>query len=497
MPTRRVFLFLAPVLLALAALVAALSLPQARHEVPPDRESAKSTAFHEPARDSAEERATSIKLGETIQEGVSIAVRVGHVGKKKASEAPFREGDDVKLGIEIQDATSSLPITRAHPAGWLVKDDDASGADDPRKTANLVKALLEARYFTRATLDFNSYYVLTLNEDSISVVDPLYGFGGMKLLALVPLGGRGADWALAEENDRLFVTVPEANRVVVIDTRSWEIVGKVATPPGPSRIGLQPGSRSVWVACESSSGSVAACIDVEGLKVVAKVNLESGPHDLAFQADGRFLVVSNAQAGSVTIIETGRPEAAVDLPTAPRPVSVAYSDLAHRFWIAHEGEGAIVAVDPEQRQSRPIATTGLALSHLRFTPDGRLALAVGAAGGQVVVLDATRGREVQRGRVDGEPERISFSENFAYIRRRSSPMLRAIPLEGLGVAGRALADVEIPMGSGPLGQFQYPTPADGIVLVPGGGALLAVNGPDRSVHYYKEGMQRSDGLLSS
>jgi hypothetical protein len=100
---------------------------------------------------------------------------------------------------------------------------------------------------------------------------------------------------------------------------------------------------------------------------------------------------------------------------------------------------------------------------------------------------------VQRGRVDGKPERIAFSEGFAYIRRRSSPMLRGLPLEGLGSAGGEPPGVEIPMGSGPLGQTRFPTPADGIVTVPGGGALLVVSGPDRSVHYYKEGMSAPIG----
>jgi hypothetical protein len=109
------------------------------------------------------------------------------------------------------------------------------------------------------------------------------------------------------------------------------------------------------------------------------------------------------------------------------------------------------------------------------------------------VIDASSGRIIQEGKVDGEPDRISFSEGFAYLRRRSSPMLRAIPLSGLGFAGRELPQIELPMGSGPLGRFPFSTPADSIVPVPGGSAMLVVNCEDRSVHYYKEGMSAPMG----
>ena len=46
-------------------------------------------------------------------------------------------------------------------------------------------------------IDFNQYYVVALNDDAtVTVVDPLSGFGGTKLLALVTLPGPGADWCL-------------------------------------------------------------------------------------------------------------------------------------------------------------------------------------------------------------------------------------------------------------------------------------------------------------
>ena len=76
-------------------------------------------------------------------------------------------------------------------------------------------------------IDFNQYYVVALNDDAtVTVVDPLSGFGGTKLLALVTLPGPGADWALAAGGRRLYVSVPAADRVTAIDTLTWTIAGE-------------------------------------------------------------------------------------------------------------------------------------------------------------------------------------------------------------------------------------------------------------------------------
>ena len=56
------------------------------------------------------------------------------------------------------------------------------------------KSMVNASVMSPADLDLNVYYVLTLNGNgTIGVVDPLFGYGGTKLLAMVPLkspGGR-------------------------------------------------------------------------------------------------------------------------------------------------------------------------------------------------------------------------------------------------------------------------------------------------------------------
>ena len=76
----------------------------------------------------------------------------------------------------------------------------------------------------RPDVDLNSYYILALNKSAdISVIDPLLGFGGSKLLTLVMMKSPGEDWVLTKDGEKLFVTLPAINQVAVIDTRSWKV----------------------------------------------------------------------------------------------------------------------------------------------------------------------------------------------------------------------------------------------------------------------------------
>ena len=67
------------------------------------------------------------------------------------------------------------------------------------KIASYVQGSMRAR----PDVDLNSYYILALNESAdISVIDPLLGYGGSKLLTLVMLKSPGEDWVLSNDGEK-------------------------------------------------------------------------------------------------------------------------------------------------------------------------------------------------------------------------------------------------------------------------------------------------------
>ena len=94
---------------------------------------------------------------------------------------------------------------------------------------------------SRPDVDLNTFYLLALNEQAnISVIDPLLGFGGSKLLAMILLKSPGDDWVLTSDRMKLFVSMPLVNHVAVVDTNTWKVFADVPTGVRPTRVALQP-----------------------------------------------------------------------------------------------------------------------------------------------------------------------------------------------------------------------------------------------------------------
>jgi hypothetical protein len=72
-----------------------------------------------------------------------------------------------------------------------------------------------------------------------------------------------------------------------------------------------------------------------------------------------------------------------------------------------------------------------------------------------------------------------------------------VPLANIGDPGSQIAVVEFPGGEEHFGRKPRTTAADGIVAVPGGGAVLVANPGDGDVHYYKEGMAAPIGQFTN
>src|SRR5262249_40919205 len=138
-------------------------------------------------------------------------------------------------------------------------------------------------------LNLNSYVVATLNADaSLSVLDPVGGFGGTRLLTMVPLPAPPEDWALTADPTRLYAPRPQAGEVAVVDTASWTVAQHIPVP-GASRVALEPGEQRLWVLSEKLHA-----IDLSTGRPTP-VSVGAGPHRIAFTADGRKVYVTNGE----------------------------------------------------------------------------------------------------------------------------------------------------------------------------------------------------------
>src|SRR5579872_2644862 len=156
------------------------------------------------------------------QRGVQEGIAVDFAIRSSEKSAKIQEGDDVTFRFTVTDTSTGTPVTGARPAAWM--DVQRSKQTSSNGCAEKIKEFLSGSVLSRPELDLNAFYVLALNQDAtVSVIDPLFGYADSKLLAMVGLKSPGMDWMLSEDESRLFVSMPSAGQVAVIDTVSWKV----------------------------------------------------------------------------------------------------------------------------------------------------------------------------------------------------------------------------------------------------------------------------------
>ncbi len=434
-----------------------------------------------------------------VQDGIAVTLTMEPAYPTRRLPGPLRQGDDVIFRFKIADTANETPATRVYPAAWmdLIPDGEARDDDTCRKKT---KTFLGGSFYSAAELDLNVYYVLALNDDAtITVVDPLFGFGGTKLLAMVPLQSPGEDWALTADQGLLFVSLPDSEAVAVVETATWQVYANVAVGPRPVRVALQPDEHYLWVGndADAPEGAGVTVLATKTLAVAAHIPTGRGHHELAFTHDNRYAFVTNADAGTVSVIDVRTLRKIKDLHTGPRPTSLAYSPIGGTVYVADAEDGSIVVFDAYRHEIITRIQAEPGLGALRFAPGGRLGFVVNPQEDLLHILDAATNRLVQTGDMLDEPVQLGFSDELAYVLHRGNETVYMIPLDEVGVKDAPVPVVDFPGGQHPPGRATRPVTADLLVQAPGANAVLVANAADQSVYFYKEGMAGPMGQFTN
>ena len=421
-------------------------------------------------------------------EGIAIELSIQPLSSNR-----LREGEDALVRFTISDTATGSPVRRLQPAAWISLRTDATTESrmTPAKACrDRVQEFLSGSVFGQAEIDLNAFFVLAMNGDaSISVVDPRFGFGGSKLLAMIPLKSPAADWVLSADENRLFVSLPEANQIAVIDTASWRVVANVDAGRLPSRLLLQPDQKYLWAT--TSDGLIAIATDK--LQIAARIAVgQIG--DLAVSDDNRWIAASH-RTDIVSLIDVRLLQSIAEIKIGGT-ASLAFSTLSKMFYAASP-DGTISVIDANRRLVVTRIKAEAGLSQVRFAPGGRVGFVVNPNKNAVHIFDAADNQLKQTADVEKSPDQITFTDGQAYVRHRDSEIVLMIPLKSAGLAGVTVPVVDFPGGQKPFGTVSRPALADGIVPAPGGGAALVANPADKSIYYYKEGMAAPMGNFSN
>jgi hypothetical protein len=436
--------------------------------------------------------AGSVAFAQTAGEKQSVEVQftIEPADATRTSAQPLRAGDIARVRFRVRDKVSKTPLEGRYPSAWMVLH-----GDDNATCRQRVQRLLNPGIFSRPEIDLNTYYVLVMNADAtIGVVDPLFGYGNTKLLALIPLPAPAQDWALwPGVKPMLFASLRGLGKLAVIDATTWRVVKTIDVAPGAGRTAIDPDSRAVWVAHDSG----VAAISTSGLDVVGQVRTGKGPHEIAFSTDAPLVYVTNRAEGTVSIVDRDRMAIVRTVQARGEPAGIAYSAKGRAVYVTDSANGRIVAVHGAGGEPPTVIDSEPGIGPIRFVRDGRFGFALNPARKHVFVLDSSTNRIVQTLETEFEPDQVTFSGTLAYIRQRGSESVLMISLDAIGEEGKRVPAADFPAGQHPLGQVSMTTPADSIVRAPAENAVLVANPADKAIYYYQEGMAAPMGFFSN
>ncbi len=463
---------------------------------------ALATREHEATESAEEPTATPAPPSERLEkEGIVVEFSIGRPGNSGTEQRPLMEGDDVEVRFRLTDATSGLPLRGLSPAAWMDLGQTFPGKPEAQQECkDRVALYLKGLVGIRPLIDLNSYYLLVLNRDpSISVIDPLVGMTGKtSLYATILLERPGADWIKSHDERSLFVSMPRAGKVAVVDAQAFKVTTKVEAGEQPTRVALQPDGRYLWVGNDArdEDESGVTVIDTESREVVASLVTGRGHHELAFTPDDHYAFVSNRDEGTVSVIDIARLKKVKDLKTGPVPISLAFSPLSQVLYVADGKEGTIVAFDGARLEvvARIAAKPGL--GPMRFSHDGRWGFVVNTSEHVVHVIDAAENRLAHTLPVGGKPYQVTFTRAFAYVRLLDSERVEMINLSTL--AGQRKPTVQgFATGAVAPGLAGELSLADSVAQASTEAAIFALNPAENTTYFYMEGMNAPMGSFGN
>src|ERR1044071_7257180 len=360
------------------------------------------------------------------QKVVAQGVEVEFTIEPAAGSTQLMEEQDAFVRVRVKDTATGSPLAGGKPPVWMTMREGERTT--PEVCKEKIKSFLQGSLRARPDVDLNTYYLLALNsEPNISVIDPLIGFGGTRLVTLVMLKSPGEDWVLTADQERLFVSMPASNSVAVVDTNTWKVVADVDTGARPVRLALQPDEQYLWVGTDGGAESGVTVIDAKTFKSVAHIPTGAGHHEIAVSADNRTAFVTNRDAGTLSLIDVRGLSKTADVKAGRGADAVAVSPLSKFVYVADGAGGRGAGGDPSKAAVIGDIAAAPGVTAVSFAPGGRYGFVPNPAAGVVHVFDASTNRllhslKVTKGKdIKGRgPDQVAFTKEFAYVRSSGS-----------------------------------------------------------------------------
>lgn len=150
------------------------------------------------------------------------------------------------------------------------------------------------------------------------------------ILAAAALVAAGGGSAAAPQRTLAYVAVEGDDRVAVVDVGRGRVLARIPVPAGPHNL-TASGDGRVVVVTSPPAGRIAV-IDGRRFRVLRTVGGFRSPHDVKLSPDGRTVYVVDEGRGTLDVVDTGSGRLRRRLPAGAGAHDLAGGDLA---WVTH------------------------------------------------------------------------------------------------------------------------------------------------------------------
>ena len=163
-------------------------------------------------------------------------------------------------------------------------------------------------------------------------------------LGLALAAATAAGLAQAAPTRLAYVSSEKDDAITVIDLKTLEVKGSIATCKRPRHMQMLPGSeRRMIVVCSNSDR--ADVIDLGAGKAVDAIPLDEDPELLDISPDGKTLYVSNEDDSRMSMVDIATKKVVRTVATGPEPEGVKVSPDGKLVYVASEVANIVHVID--------------------------------------------------------------------------------------------------------------------------------------------------------
>lgn len=208
----------------------------------------------------------------------------------------------------------------------------------------------------------------------------------------------------AGRNGKVYFGDWNGDRVQEMDAKTGTVTRSVKAGHAPAQLALLP-DETLLLAVGRESDTVTA-IETEGLSEKATLKVGRAPFALAVAGDGKRAVVANAQGGTVSVIDVASLKVVATERVGAMPYGVALEPNGDVL-VANQQSGTVSMLESGKTEAAAIKV-GSYPEGVAVTADGRKAYVANWFSDDVSVIDLETRREIARIKCAGGPRAVAI-----------------------------------------------------------------------------------------